>query len=43
MNIQEISKPAKAPEFELLSVTGERVSLKQYRGKVVLLSFWTTW
>jgi len=43
MNIQEITKPTKAPEFELLSVTGERVSLRQYRGKVVLLSFWTTW
>jgi len=32
-----------APPFELQSVTGETVSLHQYRGKVVLLSFWTTW
>ena len=32
-----------APSFELLSVTGEKVSLRQYRGKVVLLSFWATW
>jgi len=32
-----------APSFELLSVTGEKVSLQQYRGKVVLLSFWATW
>ena len=33
----------KAPEFELPSVEGKNVSLSQYRGKVVLLSIWTTW
>ena len=43
MNIQRITHPATAPDFELLSVKGERVSLSQYRGKVVLLSFWATW
>ncbi len=43
MNIQHITHPAVAPDFELLSVKGERVSLSQYRGKVVLLSFWATW
>jgi cytochrome oxidase Cu insertion factor (SCO1/SenC/PrrC family) len=32
-----------APSFELMSVDGENVSLHQYRGKVVLLSFWATW
>ena len=32
-----------APSFELMSVTGEKVSLHQFRGKVVLMSFWTTW
>jgi cytochrome oxidase Cu insertion factor (SCO1/SenC/PrrC family) len=43
MDIQHIIKPVKAPDFELLSVKGEKVSLGQYRGKVVLLSFWATW
>jgi cytochrome oxidase Cu insertion factor (SCO1/SenC/PrrC family) len=43
MNIQHNTKSASAPDFELLSVKGERVSLSQYRGKVVLLSFWATW
>lgn len=43
MNIQPIPSPSEAPDFELFSVKGERVSFKQYRGKVVLLSFWTTW
>ncbi len=32
-----------APGFELLSITGETVSLEQLRGKAVLLGFWTTW
>jgi hypothetical protein len=32
-----------APPFELRSITGETVNLRQYRGKVVLLSFWATW
>ena len=43
LNIQHISKPLSAPDFELTSVTGEKISLKKYRGKVVLLSFWATW
>ena len=36
-------EPVKAPDFELPSLSGERVSLAQYRDKVVILSFWTTW
>ena len=43
LNIQHINPPVKAPDFELFSVTGEKVSLSQYRGKVVLPSFWATW
>ncbi len=43
MNIQHFTQPVSAPEFELPSVNGEKVSLSQYRGKVVLLSFWATW
>jgi cytochrome oxidase Cu insertion factor (SCO1/SenC/PrrC family) len=43
MSIQRITHPAAAPDFELFSVKGERISLSQYRGKVVLLSFWATW
>ncbi|GBE03084.1 MAG TPA: redoxin domain-containing protein [Nitrospirae bacterium] len=33
----------KAPDFDLLSLDGRSVQLSQYRGKVVLISFWTTW
>ncbi len=32
-----------APDFQLKAVDGRTVSLSDYRGKVVLLSFWTTW
>jgi hypothetical protein len=43
MNLYTFNDIVKAPDFELLSVKGEKVSLGQHRGKVVLLSFWTTW
>lgn len=32
-----------APEFALEDAAGKTVSLKNYRGKVVLLDFWATW
>ena len=32
-----------APAFEAATVDGERVSLADYRGEVVLLNVWATW
>ena len=32
-----------APDFELLNLEGEKVSLSQYKGKIVILDFWATW
>src|SRR5207245_4206477 len=32
-----------APDFELRSLDGGRVSLSELRGKPVLLNFWATW
>jgi thiol-disulfide isomerase/thioredoxin len=39
--IVEIGAPA--PSFELEDLQGRKVSLEQYRGKIVLLDFWATW
>ncbi len=38
-------KPAltKAPDFALTALDGKRVTLSEFRGKVVLLDFWATW
>jgi peroxiredoxin len=32
-----------APGFTLKTLTGRRVRLSDYRGKVVLINFWATW
>ncbi|RKU05864.1 hypothetical protein C6503_26860 [Candidatus Poribacteria bacterium] len=36
-----IGKPA--PDFQVTDLKGEELSLKDYRGQVVLLDFWATW
>ena len=38
---QFINKPA--PDFYVMDIMGEELSLEQYRGQVVLLDFWATW
>ena len=37
----EIGAPA--PEFELMTLSGESVHLEDYHGQVVLLNFWASW
>ncbi len=37
----KVEKPA--PDFTLETPTGEKLSLKDFRGKAVLLNFWATW
>jgi peroxiredoxin len=34
---------APAPDFTLLALTGEEVTLSDLRGRVVLVNFWATW
>jgi peroxiredoxin len=37
------NSPIKAPDFEILDLEGNKVSLKGLAGTVVLLDFWATW
>lgn len=32
-----------APDFTLMNMEGEQVSLSDFRGQVVLINFWATW
>ncbi len=32
-----------APDFVLKDISGNKVQLSQYRGKIVVLEFWATW
>ena len=34
---------AKAPDFELKTLTGETIKLSNLKGKKVMLNFWATW
>ena len=41
--LQELKERMDAPDFTLLNPDGRKVSLKDFRGKVVFLNFWATW
>jgi len=41
--LKQFTPPIPAPDFLLVDMDGEKHSLKQYRGKVVLINFWATW
>jgi cytochrome oxidase Cu insertion factor (SCO1/SenC/PrrC family) len=41
--VVKIKKKISAPGFVIEDLAGNRVNLEDYRGKVVLLNFWTTW
>ena len=38
---QFVNRPA--PDFQVMDIRGEELTLEQYRGQVVLLDFWATW
>ena len=43
LGLTEIPGDRAAPAFRLPDLEGRLVSLQEYRGKVVMLYFWTTW
>lgn len=40
---QGLAKGEIAPDFELTTLDGDAVKLSDYKGKKVILNFWTTW
>jgi thiol-disulfide isomerase/thioredoxin len=43
MQIHQFEPRRDAPKVSLKSLDGNKVSLEDYKGKVVFLNFWTTW
>ena len=41
--VAKIKEGIFAPTFAIEDVAGRSVKLEDFRGKVVLLNFWTTW
>jgi len=41
--LNRLTPGSEAPEFTLTDRNGKEISLKNYRGKPLLLCFWTTW
>ncbi|MET0583338.1 MAG: redoxin domain-containing protein, partial [Candidatus Binatia bacterium] len=41
--LQPMKDTAPTPEFNLTTPDGKKISLKDFRGKVVLLNFWASW
>ena len=38
-----VSVGSKAPNFSLIDLSGQKVELKDFKGKAVLVNFWATW
>jgi len=43
MRINPIKGDKKAPDFSLKDLTGKKVEIKDYKGKIIFLNFWATW
>ncbi len=43
INEPELARARMAPPFSIMTTDGQRVSLDELKGKVVLIDFWATW
>jgi thiol-disulfide isomerase/thioredoxin len=43
LNGRNLDTQSKAPNFNIIDITGKEISLDQYIGKFVLLNFWASW
>ena len=41
--LQPMKEVAPTPEFNLATPDGKKISLKDFRGKIVMLNFWASW
>ena len=41
--LQPMKEAAPTPDFSLTTPEGKKISLKDFRGKIVLLNFWASW
>ena len=41
--LQPMKEAAPTPDFSLTTPDGKKISLKDFRGKIVLLNFWASW
>ncbi len=41
--VEKFRVPVEAPDFTLKEIGGRKVSLKELRGKIILLNFFATW
>jgi len=41
--VEKFRVPVEAPDFALTDVDGRKVSLKELRGKIILLNFFASW
>lgn len=41
--VEKFRVPVEAPDFTLTEVEGGKVSLKELRGKIILLNFFASW
>jgi len=43
IRINPIKGDKRVPDFSLKDLTGKKVEIKQYRGRIIFLNFWATW
>ena len=43
IRIDPIKGDKKAPDFSLRDLNGNKVEIKELKGKIILLNFWATW
>ena len=41
--VEKFRVPVEAPDFTLKELGGEKISLKELRGKIILLNFFASW